>query len=517
MEISQPEITKISLDEDNNSVLSNPDKIYIYNIPNDDIFLQRGDNVSDYITVSPDLRGKWILENDKPDFLKIVFTPEKDWLADKKYKVSINKKIFKNPKKIKNLNLSFSTNLNNVNIEDFSLWHSEKDLSLFGIKAVLKFDFPVEEPEIAFSYNKKEVKPKITFDQYKRYCFISYEPIQLLNTKQSAELKVLDKKKELVIPEMSEFFKLNKITTNIVGKDENATQAIIMEFSDFVSAEEVEKNVEVYLLPGKINWNEKTLKYAEDSLKKSEKLVVRAMPQVSVGTLVALKYNKPLYNRYLYIKLKNTVKSKSNYNLKETKAYIEPIKNYETELKFIGYGNVLSASGDKNLTIYSRLLDSVEVKVSRIFPDRLNLFVSQNFYRTNSYYGYYNNDDYASDCGYYYDPGIKDDDIAEVFTERINLVSSPNVNYSSIDLNKYINSGKLGLFNVEINGNGIKRKKFILISDIGIIYKQDVDNRIKVFCVSVSSGLPLDGARVCLLARNGTCCKKYRFQRYLRI
>ena len=74
LEISQPEITKISLDQDNNSVLSNPDKIYIYNIPNDDIFLQRGDNVSDYITVSPDLRGKWILENDKPNFLKIVFT-----------------------------------------------------------------------------------------------------------------------------------------------------------------------------------------------------------------------------------------------------------------------------------------------------------------------------------------------------------------------------------------------------------------------------------------------------------
>ena len=40
LEISQPEITKISLDEDNNSVLSNPDKVYIYNVPNDDIFLQ---------------------------------------------------------------------------------------------------------------------------------------------------------------------------------------------------------------------------------------------------------------------------------------------------------------------------------------------------------------------------------------------------------------------------------------------------------------------------------------------
>ena len=68
LEISQPEITKISLDKDNNSVLSNPDKVYIYNIPNDDIFLQRGDNVSDYITVSPDLRGNGFWKTINPTF-----------------------------------------------------------------------------------------------------------------------------------------------------------------------------------------------------------------------------------------------------------------------------------------------------------------------------------------------------------------------------------------------------------------------------------------------------------------
>ena len=155
LEISQPEITKISLDEDNNSVLSNPDKVYIYNIPNDDIFLQRGDNVSDYITVSPDLRGKWILENDKPDFLKIVFTPEKDWLAGKKYKVSINKKIFNTIKiKQENIDIDFFHNklLNNI----IEINHFDE-----GILGIYKLNNKKSNKVMSFKTNLKKVNSAI--------------------------------------------------------------------------------------------------------------------------------------------------------------------------------------------------------------------------------------------------------------------------------------------------------------------------------------------------------------------
>ncbi len=501
LEISNPDLTKISLDEHNNTFLGNPDKVYIYNIPCDQTDLQKGEDVSEYINVSPDLRGKWLLEDDKPNLFKISFNPEKDWLANKQYKVSINKKIFKNPKKIKSLDLSFSTKENNVNILDFNLWHDDKNLSLFGIEAVAKFDFPIEDPKILLNLDKKDIKPIISFDKYKRYCFIKYEPVNLTDKKQTANLKILDKEKDLIIPDAGDFFKVKEIKTDILGKDKDAVQAIIMEFTDFVPTKEVEKNIEVYLLPSKTNWNTKSLKDAENALKNSTKINVTALPQDPTGRLVALRYDKPVDNRYLYIKLKNNLKSKSGYSLKEPEKYIEPITNFKSELKFIGYGNILSASGDKNLTICSRLIKNIDVKVARFFPEKLNLFVSQNFYKTNNYY--YDDEDYYD---YYYNRyyDIQDEDLAEIFNRKINIAGGIDINYSSIDLNKYTQNGKMGLFAVEISANGITRRKFILISDIGIIYKEDVDKKIKLFAVSLSTGKPLDDARVCLLARNGT-------------
>ncbi len=501
LEITNPDLTKISLDEQNNTFLGNPDKIYIYNIPCDQTYLQKGEDVSEYITVSPDLRGKWILEDDKPNLFKICFNPEKDWLANKQYKVSINKKIFKNPKKIKSLDLSFSTKENNVNIVDFGLWHDDNNLSLFGIEAVVKFDFPTEDSKISLKLNKKDVKPAISFDKHKRYCFIKYKPVTLTNQEQTANLKIFGKEQDLIIPDAGDFFKVKEIKTDILGKDKDAVQAIIIEFTDFVPVQEVEKNIEVYLLPSKTDWNTKSLKDAEKALNNSTKINVKAMPQDPSGRIVALKYDKPLDDRYLYIELKTALKSKSGYSLKKSEKYVEPITNFKSELKFIGYGNILSASGDKNLTICSRLINNIDVKIARFFPEKLNFFVSQNFYKTNNYY-YQDEEYYDNYYNRYYE--MQDEDIAEIFNKRINISGGININYSSIDLNKYIKNGKMGLFAVEISADGITRRKFILISDIGIVYKEDVDNKIKLFAVSLSTGKPLDNARVCLLARNGT-------------
>lgn len=87
-------------------------------------------------------------------YSRIVFTPQKDWLEDKEYKVSINKSFFKNSRKIKEKTFRFKTQKNKVIIEDFSLWHSEEDLTLFGIKAKIKFNFPTQNPNIFLELNR---------------------------------------------------------------------------------------------------------------------------------------------------------------------------------------------------------------------------------------------------------------------------------------------------------------------------------------------------------------------------
>ena len=305
----------------------------------------------------------------------------------------------------------------------------------------------------------------------------------------------------LNIPTIDSFFKVKNCSLDIIGTGQDATQTIIFEFSDFVSAQEVEKNVDVYLLPSDKYWESQSIDDVRHALKKSTKVEVVALPQDTTRKLVALKYDKPLDYRDLYIRLKKTLKSKSNCSLNEEKEFVIRIKNFQKELNFIGNGNILSVYGDKILTISSRLISNIEVKISRIFPDMLNLFISQNFYNTD-----YKNDN--NDSNYYYNPykNISDEDISEIFTKKIRVKESSKISYSSINLDEYIKNGKLGLFNIRINdyNGGASNERFVLISDIGIIYKKDVEGNIKVFTVSIAKGEPISGAKVELLARNGT-------------
>lgn len=501
LQIMGPAITDISLDGNNNSFLSKPGDVVIAGLLSDDTTAKIGEDVSKYIKITPELRGQWYLEECDSFYSRIVFTPQKDWLENKEYKVSIDKSFFKNPKKIKEKTFKFKTQKNMTVIEDFSLWHSEEDLTLFGIKARIKFNFPIQNPNILLKLEGKDVAPKITSDKYNRYYFINYKPITLTHKEQTAKLKVLNQELMLTIPTVDSFFKVENCSLDIIGTGQDAAQVIIFEFSDFVSAQEVEKNVEVYLLPNDKYWENESIDSVRNALKKSAKVEVLALPQDVTGKLVAFKYDKPLNDRDLYIKLKKTLKSKSNCSLNEEKEFVFRIKNFQEELNFIGNGNVLSVYGDKTLTISSRLVGTIEAKISRIFPDRLNLFISQNFYNTD----YENAND---DNNYYYNSHkrLSDEDIAEIFTKKIKVEKSSKISYSSINLDEYIKNGKLGLFNIRINdyNSGASNERFVLISDIGIIYKKDVDGNIKVFTVSMTAGTPISGAKIELLARNGT-------------
>ena len=100
---------------------------------------------------------------------------------------------------------------------------------------------PTQNPNIFLELNGKKVSPEITPYKYNGYYFINYKPITLTHKEQIAELKVLNQKLLLNIPTRDSFFKVKNCSLDIIGTGQDATQTIIFEFSDFVSAQEVEK------------------------------------------------------------------------------------------------------------------------------------------------------------------------------------------------------------------------------------------------------------------------------------
>src|SRR5690606_191473 len=51
--------------------------------------------------------------------------------------------------------------------------------------------------------------------------------------------------------------------------------------------------------------------------------------------------------------------------------------------------------------------------------------------------------------------------------------------------------------------NGISDRRFILVTDLGILVKKDTQNRHHVFVQSLDTGAPIAGANVQLVGRNG--------------
>ena len=119
----EPLITRsVSVEGNSKTVLGDISKLYIYDPKNhyngrDFIAFEYQDkDVTPLITISPDLRGTWSTRGGK----QLVFTPEKDWLPNQKFTITVNKDLISPELKLKNNKLSFTTPGNDVKIENLT-------------------------------------------------------------------------------------------------------------------------------------------------------------------------------------------------------------------------------------------------------------------------------------------------------------------------------------------------------------------------------------------------------------
>lgn len=81
-------------------------------------------------------------------------------------------------------------------------------------------------------------------------------------------------------------------------------------------------------------------------------------------------------------------------------------------------------------------------------------------------------------------------------------------NYSALDLNEYFRDKK-GVFLVKVRGydgeNRYSREdsRLVMITDLGIVVKDNLDKTHNVFVSNISEGRPVSGAVVEVLGKNG--------------
>jgi uncharacterized protein YfaS (alpha-2-macroglobulin family) len=243
----------------------------------------------------------------------------------------------------------------------------------------------------------------------------------------------------------------------------------------------------------------------------------------------AFRYQAPV-GRYMYVQVERGLKSFGGYFLAKRVQHITKIPPFPPQLNILGQGSLVSMSGDKKVAVLVRDLPGVKMEIGRILPSQLQHLVSQSE-------GNFANPQFFGAFG--------PDNLTERFEKKIPLpkLKQGKAHYEALNLGEYLKkdgADKRGIFLLKVQGYDPKLDRNIravqtepeedaeegegggegqqqdntnpsdrsdlrlmLVTDLGILVKRSLDGTQDVFIQSIHSGLPVPGAEVEVIGKNG--------------
>ncbi len=490
-----------------------------------------GKNIKQGIRLSPDKKGQWKWLDDRV----LEFTPESDWPAGIDYEVIFMAKIFVKETKLSSYNIDFSTPKFSTTITNLEFYQDPKDTKIRRVVSTLQFSHPVDkkslEKKVAMTMRPsnssldnpgKSYSFDVSYDKNLREAYIQSQPIQLPNKPNymnislavgvkgllggKASSKMLDKK--LLIPDIYSFLKVKQVQTQIVRNKQNQPEQVIMlEFTDGIEKAELLSKLKVYILPiegerfGKNYWGsprEVTPQVIENRSSIDMKMIGN---EKSVSKTYSFILDTP-ENRSLYIKIDAGLRSTNNFVQASFFDVVKESPNYPKEVTIAGDGSLLTYSGEHKLSILSRGVPALKYSVGRLLDGQLNHLISQTS-------GDISSPNFSSWT-------FQSENIAKFNHKIVDMVNlhPKQSNYSSIDLSEFLPKDKkhLGLFFIKVQAwdkknnqpiYGINDERLVMISNLGLVVKNNSDQSHDIFVQSLTSKEPVSGATVELLGKNG--------------
>ncbi|GLQ31069.1 alpha-2-macroglobulin family protein [Litoribrevibacter albus] len=478
------------------------------------------------IKLFPNRAGTWRWVGDN----RIQFTPDADWPANQEYKVTFAENFFADHIEMADLSYEFTTRDFSASTEDFRLYKDPTKRNAQYLVATVSFSHPVDketlrehvgfeiiQPQDGGEDLSKTYKPsfEINYGLNDREIYLKSEQISLPVHDQYAYLKVSKElktvgsdatlsnriNKKVLLPNISDFLKVSNADVRILRNQDNQPEQILsLQFTDGITLDEVQSNLEVYLLPKKDRrWNiDRALSLSK---KKMQKLSPEWMENEHASApYYNLKLDVP-EGRAIYVNVKKGMKSSSDYALAKNFHEVIYIDDYPKEASIMGDGSLLSLSGDKTLSLMSRGHTALKVGIHKLQDKQLNHLISQTSGDVQN--PYFRNYEFSKD------------NITVAYEQILKLSKKhpKELNYASVSLASYLKEAGMGVFFVEVSGWDMNRnrqvygqedKRLIVVTDLGVIVKKTRDfNRQHVFVQSIATGQAVANASVEVLGKNG--------------
>jgi uncharacterized protein YfaS (alpha-2-macroglobulin family) len=494
-----------------------------------------GARVNTGITLRPHKAGTWQWDSDRT----LSFIPKTPWPAGQEYEVRFAPEVFDTQDKFTNDQFSFVTQALTGEIETSEFELSVED-KVKQVYVEIRFNYPVVaksvEQALIMAYqeegNKLGNAQKFTLsfsDDLRTASAILPVPelpdqpriIQVkfgkgIKSIYGGEATTRLVESKIVVPDLYSFLKLERSTIEILRNPQNEPeQFILLSFTDLISRTELLDKFSLYMLPNKADENspekgnkkhwQSPREVTAEVLGNAEKVEFVVMPNANSSSKHYHLKIDVSPERQLYIKIDSGLRSANGFIQRAFFDQIFSAPKYPQEVIIAGEGSVLTHSKDQRLAFSTRGIQNVQVSIGKVIDDELYHLVSQT-------QGDISNPNF-------YNWRFNETNLAEFTTQYISMNANntnlKSANYASVDLNKLVSHSKggLGLFFVEIKGwdskrqreiHGVNDKLLVLVTDLGVIVKTSQNDTQDIFVQSISSGTPAVGARVELIAKNGT-------------
>jgi uncharacterized repeat protein (TIGR01451 family) len=513
------------------------------------------------ITLSPPMAGKWIWSGGS----ELVFEPSQDWPAGKTYDIRLDPSLFSPHVRLENMEREFQTVPFAVGISDLDFYINPKDPAQKQITATLTFSHPVDHQSLERTLQLSMQgagdlgRCSITYALRDRVAYIRSANLNLPKESAHATLTVPDsvatslggegleetQTGDVLVPSLYNLFHIAGTSTAIVtNKAGEPEQILLITTSVGAKSEKVAKQLRAWVLPKRkpdANGNAQVWDTAaevdQEILARGASADLTLIPgEQDYATVHSFRLKVP-ENSYLYVQVDKGLAGIGSFVLADKYTAITRLPAYPRAVRIQHDGSLLALSGERKLSIMSRGVEELEFRLGRVTPGAINHLVSQSE-------GTFQSPVFSN---YQFD----ETNITEQIVRRQPLAASDTSksDYSALDFSEFFNDtknnhGKLGLFFLHVlartsgddnagfyqedgtilavrkpgdpysddtvlsaeaadHAGLLQDRRLILVTDLGLLVKDNADGTHDVFVQSIKTGQPVGGAKIEVLGKNG--------------
>ncbi|MEZ5814250.1 MAG: alpha-2-macroglobulin [Alphaproteobacteria bacterium] len=492
--------------------------------------------------MSPPIKGEWRWDND----YILTFTPSEYWLADQNYVVNVNLDGLRVPERVvfpkgaRKVTLNIRSRPLSVNITDMAYMQDPDDPQRKLVAARFDMNYPAlpetleerlrltleEESGGKLSSSEKSLPYDIQFGADQMSANLSV-PIKKLPGKDrylqleispgvkpefGGQLSSKAFKERARVPSLTSYLAFQE-SSAVIARSENGAPEQVLSFETNVKAKPaalVEKT-RVYLLPfehpvmGRSKEGQSDEPYRWQAanevtpaiLEKAEQLSLQAMPN-GAGDTTRFGFGfKAPQGRYLYVTVGQGLEAFGGYTLEKKYENIIQVPAIPNDIEIMQDGSILTLSGAKKLSLHARGTDKLKVEVAQILPEALQHFISQT------------QGDIRNPSFKHWTFDKKDITRMDEKDVKMAYIDPYASQYAAFDFAPYLKDGRKGIFLLNIEGLkdgksvGVAAQRFVLVTDMGLLVKQNADASRDVFLTSFQTGYPVAKADVSVLGQNG--------------